>query len=47
LANPKSKKKKARVSPEGIAFIKASFNNTIITLSDKKVMQFAGKVLAL
>jgi hypothetical protein len=36
LANPKSKKKKVKVSPEGIAFIKATFNNTIITLSDKK-----------
>ena len=36
MANLKSKKKKERVSPEGIAFIKASFNNTIITLSDKK-----------
>ena len=36
MANPKSKKKKIRVSPEGIAFIKATFNNTIITLSDKK-----------
>ena len=29
-------KKKTKVSPEGIAFIKASFNNTIITLTDKK-----------
>lgn len=36
MANPKSKKKRVKVSPEGIAFIKASFNNTIITLSDKK-----------
>jgi|TARA_B110000263_G_C15203424_1_gene461710 small subunit ribosomal protein S11 len=36
LANPKSKKKRVKVSPEGIAFIKATFNNTIITLSDKK-----------
>ena len=36
MANPKSKKKKVKVSPEGIAFIKATFNNTIITLSDKK-----------
>ena len=31
----KSNKKKARVSPEGVASIKATFNNTIITLSDK------------
>ena len=35
MANPKSKKKKIKVSPEGIAFIKATFNNTIITLTDK------------
>ena len=35
MANPKLKKKKIKVSPEGIAFIKATFNNTIITLSDK------------
>tara|TARA_B100000427_G_C15267567_1_gene489481 strand:- start:90 stop:467 length:378 start_codon:yes stop_codon:yes gene_type:complete len=32
----KSNKKKARVNPEGIAYIKATFNNTIITLADKK-----------
>jgi small subunit ribosomal protein S11 len=31
----KISKKKKKVDPEGIAFIKASFNNTIITLSDK------------
>ena len=31
----KSNKKKIRVNPEGIASIKATFNNTIITLSDK------------
>ena len=30
-----SKKKKKKVDSEGIAFIKASFNNTIITLCDK------------
>ena len=30
------KKKKTKVDPEGIAFIKATFNNTIITLCDKK-----------
>ena len=30
-----SKKKRARVSSEGIAFIKATFNNTIITITDK------------
>ena len=29
------KKKKTKVDPEGIAFIKSSFNNTIITLTDK------------
>ena len=28
-------KRKKKVDPEGIAFIKASFNNTIITLCDK------------
>ena len=28
-------KKKARVSTDGIAFIKATFNNTIITITDK------------
>ena len=34
MARP-NKKKKGRVSAEGIAFIKATFNNTIITLTDK------------
>ena len=29
------KKKKTKVDPEGIAFIKATFNNTIISLTDK------------
>ena len=29
------KKNKKKVDPEGIAFIKASFNNTLITLTDK------------
>lgn len=29
------KKKKTKVDPEGIAFIKATFNNTVITLADK------------
>jgi len=33
LARPN--KKKNRVATEGIAFIKATFNNTIITLTDK------------
>ena len=28
-------KKKSRVATEGIAFIKATFNNTVITLTDK------------
>ncbi|MAV64154.1 MAG: 30S ribosomal protein S11 [Candidatus Marinimicrobia bacterium] len=32
----KIKKKKTRVEPEGVAHIKATFNNTLITLSDKK-----------
>ena len=27
--------KKTKVDPEGIAFIKATFNNTVITLADK------------
>jgi len=35
LANTRSKKKLKNISPEGIAFIKATFNNTIITLADK------------
>ncbi|MBT3634044.1 MAG: 30S ribosomal protein S11 [Candidatus Marinimicrobia bacterium] len=38
MAKPKksaSKKKKIKVDPEGIATIKATFNNTIISLSDK------------
>ena len=29
------KKNKKQVDPEGIAFVKASFNNTLITLTDK------------
>ena len=29
------KKKRTKVDPEGIAFIKSTFNNTIITLTDK------------
>ena len=29
-------KKKVKVNPEGVAYIKATFNNTIITLTDKK-----------
>ena len=28
-------KKKTKVDPEGIAFVKATFNNTVITLADK------------
>jgi small subunit ribosomal protein S11 len=36
LANPKSKKKKKiKVDPEGIGYVKATFNNTIVTLTDK------------
>ncbi|MCK5520866.1 MAG: 30S ribosomal protein S11 [Candidatus Marinimicrobia bacterium] len=30
----KKKKRKVKVDPEGIAFIKATYNNTIITLAD-------------
>lgn len=33
--NRKSRKKKQRVEAEGIAHIKATFNNTTITLTDK------------
>ena len=29
------KKSKKKVDPEGIAFVKASFNNTLITLTDR------------
>ena len=32
----RANKKKVRVNPEGIAYIKATFNNTIITLADKR-----------
>ncbi len=35
MPKTRSKKKLKKISPEGIAFIKATFNNTIITLSDK------------
>ena len=34
MAKPKRKKKKVLISDEGIAHIKATFNNTIITLTD-------------
>jgi len=34
LANTVKKNKK-KVDPEGIAFVKASFNNTLITITDK------------
>ena len=30
-----SHKKKTKIDPNGIAFIKATFNNTVITLTDK------------
>ena len=29
------KKKKTRVEPEGVGYIKSTFNNTVITLTDK------------
>lgn len=32
----KAKKKNVRVEPEGLAYIKASFNNIIITLTNKQ-----------
>ena len=35
MAVAKKKKKRTKVDPEGIGFIKASFNNTIISLTDK------------
>ncbi len=35
MARPVKKKKKVKVDPEGIAFVKATFNNTIISLTDK------------
>ena len=31
----RKKKKKIKVDPDGIAYIKATFNNTLITLADK------------
>jgi len=31
----KKKKKKTKVDPEGIGYIKSTFNNTVITLTDK------------
>ena len=34
MAKPKRKKKKVLTSDEGVAHIKATFNNTIITLAD-------------
>ena len=34
MAQPKRKKKKVLTSDEGVAHIKATFNNTIITLTD-------------
>jgi len=35
MAVPNKKKKKTKVDPEGIGFIKSTFNNTVITLTDK------------
>ena len=34
MAKPKRKKKKVLTSDEGVAHIKATFNNTIVTLTD-------------
>ena len=34
MAKPQRKKKKVLISDEGVAHIKATFNNTIITLTD-------------
>ncbi len=38
MANPKTRTKKTKkvVEAEGIAFIKATFNNTIITITDRQ-----------
>ena len=35
MAGPRKKKKRIKVDPDGIGFMKASFNNTIVTLTDK------------
>jgi len=35
MAKISKKKKKNKVDPEGIGFIKSTFNNTVITLTDK------------
>ena len=35
MANINKKKKKIKVDPEGIGYIKSTFNNTVITLTDK------------
>ena len=35
MANVNKKKKKIKVDPEGIGYIKSTFNNTVITLTDK------------
>jgi small subunit ribosomal protein S11 len=35
LAAPKKKKKRTKVDTDGIGFVKETFNNTIVTLTDK------------
>jgi small subunit ribosomal protein S11 len=35
VAALRKKKKKNKVDPDGIAYIKATFNNTLVTLADK------------
>ena len=35
MAKLNKKKKKLKVDPEGIGYIKSTFNNTVITLTDK------------
>tara|TARA_Y100000588_G_C13753650_1_gene710822 strand:+ start:210 stop:593 length:384 start_codon:yes stop_codon:yes gene_type:complete len=35
MAISKKKKKKLKVDPNGIGFIKSTFNNTLVTLTDK------------
>jgi len=34
LAEPRKKKRKIKVDPDGIGFVKATFNNTIISITD-------------
>ena len=42
MADQKTKKKTKKNVPSGVAHIKASFNNTIINISDPSVKQLSG-----